>query len=180
MNEDSYKSLKDIFVLMAEKIHLESGKQYPLFRADQSILKAEYPYIQWKIINENQDLAHQRNITYSDDPSNSKKVIESEKKASYVGVSFQFIDHETHGIAVAWSMAGKAFDWLSSEEGIEASRSKGFTPNILSRQITDRTTNLNPGFEYKVGFDVRFDNYEIKTTKRDRVNAVSLEVNTSV
>jgi hypothetical protein len=128
-------------------------------RAEQNGDRPAAPFMEYKITSQPQDPAETESVIMADKEGDETKLIATSERYQRAIVSLSFFGKDYADI---WPYAEVARDYLESETGKEALFALGIFPRIVSPETNDRTSYLETGYEYRVGFDIAFEG--IKTT----------------
>lgn len=129
----------------------------PVLRKEQSVKKPVYPYMAWKILSvSGTDYSIREEIPIED--ATKLKYKWSKVQSAVVSLSFYNTEKnktaESNPLDVIYNHANSAMDYISIL-GREQIRTLGIVCENISQSVSDRTTYIDPIYEYQVGFDFR-------------------------
>ncbi|MBM9579693.1 hypothetical protein JWG45_21320 [Leptospira sp. 201903070] len=129
---------------------------------DQGFETPDYPFGSYKILVLNQDATKSASSWIEEiDTVQLKQVVRKNQQAS---ISMSFLHDKS--IATCWDLSEKAMDWFDSIQGLSECEKFGITPQLITRDVQDRTTVLESvQYEYKTGFDVMFKSRKLSETQ---------------
>ncbi|HMV44717.1 MAG TPA: hypothetical protein PK079_25085 [Leptospiraceae bacterium] len=137
MNTDVVKSLVSA---------LATALDVEIIRAEQGGSMPASDYGSYKVTLKNNEKYQDRRELYIPDPAKYKE--EYSRKENF-SISLSFISRT--GVANIWTLADRAFDFLNVLS-VDLKKSLNIYVEMLAG-VTDRTTYIDPTYEYKVGFD---------------------------
>lgn len=163
--------IKSAIQIIATKLSLT------IIRAEQTIEKQTYPYCTFKVLNLGRDNRYEKK--WKDNIDETKIDIETQRY-KVASISFSVLDKSSP--LVAYETAEQVMDYLLSDEGINDFDTNGFQVVFDSQQIQDRTSLIEPVYEYKVGFDFRlfYNSVHLQTVDAIDVDLTIQEMNVEV
>jgi hypothetical protein len=148
--------------------------EIPVLRKEQSVKKPVYPYMAWKILSVN---GTDYSIRETKPIADETKILYEHFKVQTAIVSLSFYHTESkktdemNPLDVCYNLANASMDYISIL-GREQIRTLGIVCENISQSVSDRTTYLDPIYEYQVGFDFRVK--AVKTVEQT-VGAVNMD-----
>lgn len=122
-----------------------------IIRADQDGQAPAYPYGAFKIISTPEENFHQNIIVNVKSGQNTIKKYYAKQRTN---ISLNFVGKKYDELLMKIQTV---FDWFRKTDNIIYCKNLGHTPRLINTTIQDRTVYLDSMYEYKLGFDVRFD-----------------------
>lgn len=122
-----------------------------IIRAEQDGAAPAYPYGAFKIISHAEESFHQNIIENEKSGQNAVKKYYAKQRAN---VSLNFVGKKYDELL---TKVQAVFDWFMKTDNIIYCKKLGHTPRLINPSIQDRTAYLDSMYEYKFGFDIRFD-----------------------
>lgn len=165
--------VRDIVDLIA--VHLgTNGSKFPIVRKEQTAKKPAYPFGAYKILSVN---GNQWNNKVQVDNPDPTKVTERYSKVNTAVVSLSFyISENIQGLSespidVIHELAQRAIDFLQVI-GHDSLATLEVVVELLNSNVSDRTTYLDPIYEYQVGFDFQV---KMMATLNKTLDAVDMD-----
>jgi hypothetical protein len=160
--------IRELLSNIADKLEI------PVLRKEQSVQKPVYPYMAWKILSvSGTDYSIRKEIPIAD--ATKLKYEWSKVQTAVVSLSFYNTEKnktsESNPLDVIYNHANSAMDYISIL-GREQIRTLGIVCENISQSASDRTTYIDPIYEYQVGFDFRVK--AVKTVEQT-VGAVNMD-----
>ncbi|MBK8397433.1 MAG: hypothetical protein IPL26_19640 [Leptospiraceae bacterium] len=131
----------------------EDNVKFPIIRKDQSAKKPNYPFGAYKVLS----VSGNRNNRVEVENPDPTKVTDRYSKINTDVISLSFYINETNqplSIDLIHELAERAIGFIQIL-GRDQFRELGVTVELIEPNVTDRTTYIEPIYEYQVGFDFR-------------------------